>query len=644
MTINEKLDLWAKISGVDPEQTSFTIKMNGHLGSWDIKEMHSKIKKCLEQDVDGFMTNILLRKFAKELLNDRSFTVAQMIENTTEVTEYIADCKKLLGAVRITKEEIQTYNELQEVVTRFGYQYDLPDVENDDFMYSVCMSKLSVISQIDKLTTAQFRKGQFSLEEPKLIMDIYLFTSIDQLIQTVNSMRNVIFLSLIRDTEDASSSFFAYCIKNGENVFIVSDTPKRAHPMQKHMSRTPGRAMYERMNGTLFPYSLVNVELSKYAVDDKALDGLENSAIGNISDLPYDELIWNIFMIQKLEERFFKQKYQCEELSYTGHMIASPLLETSSTELAIYKQYEKLTMPILQSLEETEDIVFDYDYKVNHSYDDYIDRLGGQISVPDLQRFDSDVLCIPKDTPWYEEKKVRANTILSMPTNDFGTREELENRQKWIVRYNYALELKRLAEKEFEDHNQEVSDWFLNMLKKNYKELIDRVLKDDIKGKVLRCRRFMCVSYTNSKTGEEVSLSRCKLINNYDDYFTRYHVWNQRSHTLADYTCALSGDRATIELQVFPSSAEDIANLFSIPVSDLPVYIQTLGKARMNEGNHLLNNCDPMGFVMEDIWYKEMNFAFSFFLSKKAYNERRKEMGLEPNKFWLGTQQKKKEV
>lgn len=613
MTISEKLSLWAKISGVNPDETSFVIKCDGHLSSWDIKEMHTTIKGCLETDVDGFMTNILLRKFTKKLLADRQFTVSELLHNSKEITDYLTDCKRLEDAVNISQAERDEYNRLCKLVQKFGYSYDLPDISDDDFMYKVCTWRISVNKKIDSLMTAQFRKGDYFGGEPQLMSEIYLATNINSLIARANSMGNAIFLSFIRDTADAASSYFAYCIKNGENVFIIADVPARRHPMEKHMRRTAGRDMDERISQTLLPYSLVNMKMSKYAVDDSELDGVD--LVGKINELPYDELIWNIFMIQKIEEKFFKNHYQCEELSYTGHMIDSPLLEVQSTEIAIYQQYERMSLPVIKNLEETNDVVLDY--PLCHTYDTYIQRLGSMIDVVELQNFDTDILKTPKDIPWYEEEEQRRNTLLTMPINDYGTKEELVNRQKWIVRYNYALKLKELAKQECEEHRKEVLDWYYSKIKEKYNLLIDRILKKDML---------------------ETHQCRCIMTNETCKESTAYEVGNQRVYRLQDYRCVLTGEHAVIELQVFPQTAKDIADVLSCDISDLPVYIQDYGmKKKTPSGNHLLNTCDPIGFVMEDVWEDSLrrSFSFSFYLSKTAYNERRKELGLEPDKFWL---------
>ena len=47
MTLEEKLNLWVKLTGVDPsiEEKSIVFRMDGKLSRWDIKEMKKREEK-----------------------------------------------------------------------------------------------------------------------------------------------------------------------------------------------------------------------------------------------------------------------------------------------------------------------------------------------------------------------------------------------------------------------------------------------------------------------------------------------------------------------------------------------------------------------------------------------------------------------
>lgn len=56
MKIQDKLNIWVKLTNVNPteEQKSYTINMSGRLSDFDIKQMNDKIKEALKYDATEF--------------------------------------------------------------------------------------------------------------------------------------------------------------------------------------------------------------------------------------------------------------------------------------------------------------------------------------------------------------------------------------------------------------------------------------------------------------------------------------------------------------------------------------------------------------------------------------------------------------
>ena len=61
MKIQDKLDLWVKLTNVDPtkEQKSYTVNMSGRLSDFDIKQMNDKIKEALKYDATGILQTLI---------------------------------------------------------------------------------------------------------------------------------------------------------------------------------------------------------------------------------------------------------------------------------------------------------------------------------------------------------------------------------------------------------------------------------------------------------------------------------------------------------------------------------------------------------------------------------------------------------
>ena len=54
--LNEAIDLWVEISGVDPEQSSFS------MGDFPLKKAHDDLKESTEIDESGFVSCLLTFK------------------------------------------------------------------------------------------------------------------------------------------------------------------------------------------------------------------------------------------------------------------------------------------------------------------------------------------------------------------------------------------------------------------------------------------------------------------------------------------------------------------------------------------------------------------------------------------------------
>jgi hypothetical protein len=63
-------------------------------------------------------------------------------------------------------------------------------------------------------------------------------------------------LNLIRHP-DGYQSYFCFVIRNGGNLFVLSDVPEYSHPLQGMMSRRPDRELDRRAARNWFPYDLL---------------------------------------------------------------------------------------------------------------------------------------------------------------------------------------------------------------------------------------------------------------------------------------------------------------------------------------------------------------------------------------------------
>ena len=293
LSLQEKLDLWVSITGLDPskKKNKYTINFNGKLSDWDIKCMNDKIKEALKNDETGLFAEAYLSVYLKQFIEQKSVTLLDLLENK-ELSLLIKDISSLHNSLKENNAETTILNEAKKAMDFYGLPFSLD-------IFSVIEVRSSAIKCMNgNLQLLQFSSGNKKADSFKLSKDIYMFKNLDSLILcSAKGNLNGVTLGYIMDEEDISSSFFAFIIKNGDNLYLLTDIPKYTHPGQKGMRRCPGRDMSSRINGNWFPYdSVANIDTSdlwdrsRYEVKKSKNNELSTSTT---EDAPYS-VIGNI--------------------------------------------------------------------------------------------------------------------------------------------------------------------------------------------------------------------------------------------------------------------------------------------------------------------------------------------------------------
>lgn len=636
MTLEEKLQLWVDITGVSPEdkRKSWNIIPN-RISDYDIMQMHKKIKETMEYS-NPVMTEIILKDFFLQFLKDRKISLYELVTDNGTNKEMLTKCSILFHSFSsITKEESHMKESLRNMLAFYGKDICMEDIDT----YDAASLYISAKKNMEKLRTVQFRKGKKSKTAPKFVKDIYLFNSIDEVIKGICSFpENTVMLCYIHDSEESSGSYFCYVIKNEQNIYLMGDMPDYAHPYQKFMSRCPSRDMAERINASFFPYSMAGVDLScRYAVDDDHQKQEDFVLLGKFSSMQMDELIWNIYMLQFIKEKFFDEEYECDEISYTGNMLDTPLIKKNETALAVYHNFPSMELPVLQSIQETDGLTYGSEKNIHKSqgvFKNVIERFADKVDIMDCQMFgesDTTKLITGHDT-WGREL---TTDFLNVNKNAFGTKAEIERRQKWTARFNYATKINQLAEKEYKETSGQVRKWYEDKVLEHLPQIIEKAIKGELTNKYRVEHHFGSIQYQGNGK-ENVSLVKKEMANNVSGMY--FYPGNERRN-ISEYKCLLSGTKGTIRLSIAPYDISDICNMLDISIEEVPVQIRDWCSVRkQNVGNYLIGDYDPMDWVIRDYWYN-MNFGVALILSKRAYNEKRKEYGLPEDKFWMKSPQ-----
>ena len=623
MKIQDKLDLWVKLTNVDPtkEQKSYTINMSGRLSDFDIKRMNDKIKEALKYDATGIFADAYLSEYFEKFIADKNFSVKEMLANP-ETESFLADARLLQNALAESDSANMIRSDAEKAMNFYGMsaeELSLSDIIEIRTSAERCMN--------GKLRTLQFSSGISSESGFKMSKDIYMYRDIDAMLYcAADNVLDGVSLGYIRDEESLTDSYFAFIIKNGRNLYLLTDKPKYGHPLMSGYRRCPGRDMSRRIEDNMFPYSSVaNIDTSdlwgsgrygtKETDDKNALEIMENPRIkiGTFEDMEKHEAFWAVLMISMIKDKFYKKVPQYE-LSYTGSMIQTNKIEASGYALAIRSALPVMKLHDIASIDDTADCGCEDGYTVlNYIVGKYKDRV------------DKDLLNVIADTDEYVlvDKKYTynsgfMNSDVIHPVKAFdlstacGTKEEIEADQKWMARYNYAAQIQKLAEDDYEQHKQSISLTVGNKIIPRTRE----ICKSFVKGELSNCARKQTFSvWCNDST--------------WADYKFGYSNYSNKS----DMKCTFSGKTPSVALTINPKNLDELAFICGCKKEELPEQIQHWKEGTGHYGNELLNRIDPMSFKLSDP-FQNMTFKVVILLSKKEYINICDEAGVECDKFW----------
>lgn len=650
MTLKEKLELWTKITGINPEdkQTAYTIYMDGRMSNYDIKCMNDKIMKSLKEDETGIFTEAYLAIYFEKYLKDRKLSLYDLISDKTSET-LLADVKMLNDALTDRKDHL-IVEQAKKAMAFYGLSCDLDVGE----IIEIRMSAIKCM-KYNRLKLIQLAEGSVG-EEFKFDRNIYTYRNMDALaLSAARGTLSGVSLAFIRDMEEETASFFGFIIKNGENLWFLSDMPSYVHPLQKGMLRCPGRTMSERIESNFFPYdSAANIDISdlwdrgRYGRGSaKGTDLIEDevcrvkiSDIGKIT--PY-EAFWTIIMVSLIKEKFYDAPVlPALPISYTKSMIISPLIEQSETALIVQDKLKSVHIEPV-SIDDTKDIKFGRNHDTDTDLEDIsylIDRYKDQVNTEELN--------IIKDTKSaelehkYEERNfwgVTQRGLKALDLSEPKTEEELVYQQKWMARYNYATAIKSLMVKDYEENGKKIREQIGGMIKNRLEDICIMHLKRELVESTVK-RQYSFGTYKDTASDDEyVPFSWQEEFNK---WYSASHsganyefISDKRYPSKADIRCALTGDKAGVIITIIPHTLRSLTTMLGVSKEELPVQLQHWDPQDKYYGNNILDNIDPLLTECSDIFNENMRFDTVIALSKKEYLRLCEKAGITPVKFWL---------
>lgn len=643
MTLEERLKKWTEITGINPQEDkgSYTIYLDGRLSDYDIKKMNDRIIEALKYDNTGIFTTAYLSIYLDQFLKNKKVTLIDMLNNQ-ELYDYIEDIKILYNDVKEDKAEDKIKAEAKSAMSHYNRDCNLDTL-------SIMEIKSSAEYCVNNgLKLRQFSRGERWSSEFKLSRNIYMFDNLDSIIRAcISENLNGIMLSYVKDSEELANSYFSFVIKNGDNMYILTDMPQRNIPV--YISRCPGRDMSRRIEANYFPYSTVaNIDTSdlwdnsRYGVSEIGNQIIEKgdaklyTIIGTIDTLSEEEALWCILMADLIKKKFYETTLPELPISYTRCMIDSPLLEKSDTAIALRDLIPSISLDNV-AIGDTDDLEYDRDNSkyiglVKNIIDRYKDKVDPTllniIKNTDKAGFIEDTYATKN---FWGEKTASPYVSLDID-NETGTEEEIKYKQKWIARRNFAVAVNNLNKDDYNENGIRLQECIGKLIAPRIREIVKEHLRGKYLGKAVK-RHSFATSYTDESEPFSKTWEFNKYYNDWPG-LGEYHYGDRWPNNKTDYRCAFTGKPAGVVVKVSPKNAEELALLCGVSVKDLPEELQFFDKkSHPYFGNSLLDNIDPCLSIIKDS-FNDMSFETTIFLAKSEYLKLCVEAGVDPVEFW----------
>ena len=145
-----------------------------------------------------------------------------------------------------------------------------------------------------------------------------------------------------------------------------------------------------------------------------------------------------------------------------------------------------------------------------------------------------------------------------------GTKEEIEADQKWMARYNYAAQIQKLAEDDYEQHRQSVSLAVGDKIIPRIREICKSFVKGELSD---RARKQTFSIWYNGNTRA--------------DYKIGYNNCSNKS----DMKCAFSGKTPSVALVIEPKNVDELAFICGCKKEELPEQIQHWGEKEIGRAS-----------------------------------------------------------
>jgi hypothetical protein len=608
--INEALELWIKIRGITEEGNNYYLDN-------ECKE----IKDAQKIDSSGLTALMILNAQVRNYANNCKFTILECIENHQFVENEIKQINDLLGILN-QKTVQEAIVEFQQQINKMAKVCDVEGVFDDlkEDITELAYIRRDALIASKYIAIHNFKSGKRA-KKCKYNKKIIKFWNINSALRAIELQPiDGITLVMIRDPVILYSHFM-FLIRDGENITIWTDQEKETHPLQKYMSRSRGqeRRWEDRAFRLRFPYQLFDLDFDdegKFIKEDgkNALvrTNIKAVPIKELRELPPDQILWILMMFDIISNKKHKRIK-----SYTGEGVIETnqkLIGSVSTPNITRKDINRENLKSKKVFERKST------GQNNWLEDRYADRVPEKvyniIASPNGPAQLSDGSSIKLGSIIHGKKYITAMgyhtnlSLIGLEPRVFGTPIQMESDRLWIARYNQAIMIQSMADKEFKQKHKKIEQWYKTAILNNIDFILEAIARGTLSGIIKKRNGFSeCAT-----EGNILIQCECKRWCPWE-WKSQINLWNWNEDK-RKALCYISGQTAWIWTKITPITAKDIARLAG---EEVPEIIKNWTMIKPYEGNSILDRLDPVDWKLENPWNK-LKFNILIGLSRQEFN------------------------
>jgi hypothetical protein len=617
------------------------------------------LQEAQKFDPSGVTTCMLIRAFIEEVTKQTSFTVHDMFNKDCAVQKELNTIKTIIKHLEqpVIKNEV---NKKSRWLASAVKHYDINDSKGLQKLlgneFTQAHIRHNALLAIEKLKAYQFARGDYETTEIKYNKHICQFWNMNSLtrIIAVQPVSGVT-IALVR-TPKAFFSYFVFAIRNGGNIIVLTDKVEHSQPEYEDMTRRPDRDFEKRANLYYFPYHLLEVSTELcgrlHIPKQEGLVLYNQSAIklGKISQLQPEEAVWKAMMLELIRQRYWIQKRQLPEMSFTGEMVKKPRALADATS-HLPATIELLEFPWLTTQDlTTQHLIKDGQWETTpQCHNEWMEaRYGDKVNEEFLNLVDNGslpALPAPKGTPKTTHYQKNPAPLKGLSPTTFGTKNQLLKNYKYHARQNKAAMIQKLAEEEYSKKKGKIWQWFKKRVEKNKDNLLAAIGHGKLRatGQVGCAGAERMLSRRSFDIAHEISANILQVHYVPQSYVPMNYLSPSRSTVvLGDLVeryrrnnyrkCCLMDAKATIFATFRIMTPTAIAAVCGCEIHELPFFLRFYYERDPYTGNSILNMLDPLDNV-ENPW-KRLKLEVVVCLSRRAYNRLRKDQGMPHFKDW----------